>query len=71
MGASLRIGELCGLNWGDWDPEERPLRIERQYSLGEPSRPTSDTKTSPLLCAISLPTNQAAAVRCLSSRPQM
>lgn len=41
VGASLRVGELCGLNSGDWNRAERALTIERSLTRGK----LTETKT--------------------------
>lgn len=38
-GAHLRIGELCGLEWRDWDAKTGTLRVERQIT-GDATSPT-------------------------------
>jgi integrase len=32
FGAHLRVGEVCGLNRGDYFPEDGTLRVSRQYT---------------------------------------
>lgn len=46
LSCGLRIGEVCGLKWTDWDAERRVLRIERAVKIADgKTEYISDPKT--------------------------
>ena len=45
----IRVGELCGLQWGDIDTINRTLHIQRQYTKGILSAPKTKTSNR-ILC---------------------
>lgn len=45
----IRVGELCGLQWGDIDANNRTLHIQRQYTKGVLSDPKTKTSNR-ILC---------------------
>lgn len=44
IGAALRLGEVCGLNIGHWDREERALTVVQQSRNGELREPKVGSK---------------------------
>lgn len=61
FGAHLRLGELIGLERGDYDPERRVLRVERQVILVD-GKPTTTPTKSGQARDVALPPSIAALI---------